>query len=98
MKQSDRILLVVVRAKGIGAHQLGEPVGVVRRRGVAAAAHFRQADAVAALGQLPGRFAAGEAAPDDMDVVVHSRIALEPRSGIVQGLSARGIAECPAAP
>ncbi len=98
MQQPDRVLLVIVGTEGIGAHQLGEPVGVVRGRGVTAAAHFGQADTIAALRQLPGRFASGEAAADDVDVVGHCRIALEPRGGIVQGLSVGGIAECPAEP
>ena len=40
VEQADRVLLVVVGAEGVRAHEFGEPVGVVRRRGVAAAAHF----------------------------------------------------------
>ncbi len=45
--------------------------------------------------KLPGGFASGEPAADDVDVVGHCRIALEPRSTIVQGLSAGGTRRMP---
>ena len=71
VEQADRIVLGIVGAEAVRADHLGEPVGLVRRRHVAAAAHFAQADAQARLGQLPGRFGPGEAAADDVDVEGH---------------------------
>ena len=50
----------------VGANQLGETVGLVRRR-AAHAAHFMDHDVVPALGELPRGFAAGESAADDVE-------------------------------
>ena len=50
----------------VGAHELGETVGLVRRR-AAHAAHLVDDDVVAALGELPRGFAAGEPAADDVN-------------------------------
>ena len=73
MQQPDRIVLGVVGAEGVGADQLGEPVGLV---GIGAAhrAHLMQDDRHAGLGRLPCGFRTGEAAADDMDGLrVHGR-------------------------
>ena len=71
VEQADRIVLGIVRTEAVRADQLGQPVGLVRRRHLAAAAHFGQAHLHAGLGELPGRFRAGEAAADDMDLFGH---------------------------
>ncbi len=44
MQQADRVLRVVVGTKAVRTDQFGQRVGLVGRRHVAAAAHFRQAD------------------------------------------------------
>ena len=72
MEQADGIVLGIVGAEAVRADHLGQAVGLVRRRHVAAAAHFAQADAEARLGELPGGFGAGEAAADDVDVEGHA--------------------------
>ena len=71
MEQPDRIVLGIVRAEAVRADQFGEAVGLVRRRRLAGAAHFRQAHRDARLGELPGRLGSGEAAADDMDLGCH---------------------------
>jgi hypothetical protein len=71
VQQADRVVLVVVRAEAVRADQLGQPVGLVRRRRATTPAHFRQAHADAAPGELPGGLAAGESAADDVHVVRH---------------------------
>ncbi len=71
MQQADGILLVIVGAEGIGAHEFGETIRLVSVRRFAGSAHFRQAYLEAAPRQLPRRFAAGETAADDMDIVCH---------------------------
>ena len=53
--------------EGVRADELGEPVGLVRG-GRARGAHLVEDDPVAALGELPGRLAAGEPAADDRGV------------------------------
>ena len=68
VEQADRIVLGIVRAEAVRADHFGETVGLVRRRAVAAAAHFAQADAQARFGELPGSLGAGESAADDVDV------------------------------
>ena len=40
VEQADRIVLGIVGAEAVRADHLGQPVGLVRRRRVAAAAHF----------------------------------------------------------
>ncbi len=71
VEQADGIVLGIVAAEAVRADHLGELVGLVRRRPVAAAAHLAQADARAGLGQLPCRLAPGEPAADDVDVEGH---------------------------
>ena len=53
VEQADRIVLGIVGAEAVRADHLGEAVGLVRRRRVAAAAHLAQAHAQARLGELP---------------------------------------------
>jgi hypothetical protein len=73
----------------VRADHFGEAVGVVRRGGVAAAAHFAEADPEAGLGELPCGFGSGEAATDDVDVVAHEgRVA--PRGEFVTPALSRG--------
>ena len=62
--------------EGVGADELGEAIGLVRRR-AADAAHLVHDDVVAALGELPGGFAAGESAADDVDGLSHSHLLFE---------------------
>ena len=71
VKQADRVVLGIVGAEAVRADHFRQPVGLMRRRPVAAAAHFRQADAQPSFGQLPGGFAPGEPAADDVDVMTH---------------------------
>ena len=73
VEQADRIGLGVVGAEAVRADHLGKPVAVVRGGGVAAAAHFAEADLEAGFGELPRGFGAGEAAADDVNVVGHAR-------------------------
>jgi hypothetical protein len=65
MQQADRVGLGVVGTKGIGADEFGETVGLVGV-GPAHAAHFVQDHGDAGLRGLPGSFAAGKAAADDV--------------------------------
>ncbi len=74
---ADRVVLRVVGAKGIGADELGEALGAVRF-GAALRAHFVQNDGNAGLGDLPGRFAAGQAAADDVNGA-HGGLVAKPR-------------------
>ena len=78
VKQPDCIILGVVRPKAVRTDHLGQLVGLVRRGRAAAAAHFAKAHGQAGLGQLPGRFASGEPAADDLNVEVHSRALRHP--------------------
>ena len=66
MQQADRIVLGVVGPETVGAHQLGEAVGMVRI-GLRHRPHFVEHDGGAGFGRLPGGFGAGEAAADDVD-------------------------------
>ena len=71
VEQADGIVLGIVGAKAVRADHLGEAVGLVRRRRVAAAAHFAEPHAQARLGELPCGFGPGESAADDVDVEGH---------------------------
>ena len=73
VEQPDSVAVRIVRTEAVRADELGEIGGVVRRGGIGSAAHFGQAHFVPRLGQLPRRFRSGEAAADDMDIVVHGR-------------------------
>ena len=74
VEQPDRIAGRVVGAEAVRADHFGEPVAVVRRGGVAAAAHFAQANAKTRFGKLPGRFRTGEPAADDVNLVCHAGV------------------------
>ena len=56
MQQADGIVFRIVGAEGVGADELGEPVGLVRIGG-ANGAHLVQHDRAAGLRRLPGRLA-----------------------------------------
>ena len=66
VQQADGVRLGVVGAEGIGADQLGEAAGLVRRRHHRRP-HLVQHDRHARLGELPGGLRAGEAGADDVD-------------------------------
>ena len=62
MQKPDRVLLVVVGAKAVGAHQLGEAVPLVCGRRIAATAHLGKAYPESAPTELPGRLGPSEPA------------------------------------
>src|SRR5262249_12096861 len=72
MQQPDRVGRAVVGTERVGADELGEPVGLVRRRH-ARGAHLVQHRRHAAGGELPRGLAAGETGADDMDGMDHAR-------------------------
>ena len=53
VEQADRIVLGIVGAEAVRADHFGEAIGLVRRRRVAAAAHFAEAHAKPGFGELP---------------------------------------------
>ena len=65
VQEADRVVLAVVGAERVGADELGERAGLVRRRGVLGS-HLVQHDRNAAGGDLPGSFGTGEPAADDV--------------------------------
>ena len=71
VEQADGIVLGIVGAEAVRADHFGQAVALVRGRGVAAAAHFAQADLQPGLGQLPRRFRPGQPAADDVDIEGH---------------------------
>ena len=70
VQQADGILVGVIGPEAVGADQLGQPLGLVRRRHVPRAAHFRQANPHPRLRQLPRRFRPGEPAADNVDLMM----------------------------
>ena len=70
VQQADRVFLVIIRTEGIGAHQFGQPIGLVRRGHFARSAHLRQAHPEPAPGQLPRRLAPGEPAANNVHIVI----------------------------
>jgi len=68
MQKANGVMLGIVTAEAVAADHLGEAVGLVCRRAAAAPAHFAETDAQTRIGELPGRFGAGEAAADDVNV------------------------------
>ena len=73
VQQADGIVFGIVGTEGIGADQLGQPIGLVRI-GAANGPHFMQHDRHAGLRRLPCRFGPGEAAADDVDgIFAHER-------------------------
>ena len=67
----DGVAFVVIGPERVGTDQFSQSLGLVGLGAISATAHFRQAHREAAPCELPGRFAAREAAADDMDVVGH---------------------------
>ena len=66
VQQADGVVLGVVRAEGIGADELGEAVGDMRR-GAAVWAHLHEHHRDAGARELPRRLASGQATADDMN-------------------------------
>ena len=60
MEQANCIVIGVIGAEAVGADHLCKTVRLVRRRRVAAAAHFAETHTDAGLGQLPGGFGPGQ--------------------------------------
>ena len=50
----------------VAANQLGQPIGLVRRR-LAGGAHFVEDDGQTLAADLPGRFRSGKTGADDVD-------------------------------
>jgi hypothetical protein len=65
VQEADGVVGGVVGAEGIGADELGQPVGLVRL-GAAYAPHLVQHHGHARRRELPGRFASGQASADDV--------------------------------
>ena len=70
LEQADGGVARVV-AKGVGADQLGQPIGLVRF-GAAQRPHLDQVDVAAGVRGHPRRLAAGEAAADHRQAPAHS--------------------------
>ena len=66
VQQPDGVGLGIVGAKGVRADELGEILGLVRRRH-RRRPHLVQHDRHAGFGELPGGLRAGEAAADDVN-------------------------------
>ena len=66
VQQADGVRLPVVGAERVGAHELGQPVGLVGVRHPDGA-HLVQHDGHAGADDLPGGLGAGEAAANDVD-------------------------------
>ena len=60
--------------EGVGAHQLGQSIGLVRRRGHHRP-HLVQTYIEATRGQLPRCFRAGQPATNDSDALSHTATA-----------------------
>ena len=74
MEQADGVVFGIVGTEAVRADHFRQAIAVVGGSGVAAGAHFAEADTKAGLGQLPRRLAPGEPAADDVDVVGHSSV------------------------
>ena len=70
MQQAHGVGFPIVRAKGIGANELGESAGLMRL-GRTYGAHLVQHGRHAALRELPGGLASGQAAANDMNLAGH---------------------------
>ena len=66
VQKPDGVRLPVVGAERVGAHELGETVGLVGVRHPHGA-HLVQHDGHAGAGDLPGGFRAGKAAANDVN-------------------------------
>ena len=72
VEEADRIVVAVVGAERVRAHELGEAAGLVDRGG-AQRAHLVQHHGNAPGGDLPSGFAPGQPAADDMDGLHRTR-------------------------
>ncbi len=72
MEEPDGIVRGVVGAERIGADELGESVGLMRLRRPRRP-HLVERDGHGRRGELPGGFAAGKAAADDVNLLGHDR-------------------------
>lgn len=68
MKEADRVVLGIVRTQGVGTNEFGKVTGLVGL-GRTIGPHFMENDGHALLEDLPGGFAAGQSAPNDVDGV-----------------------------
>ena len=66
VQQADRVIGGIVGAEGIGAHQLGKPVGLVGI-GAAFGAHFVENDRHPGARDLPGSLGTCKTAADDVN-------------------------------
>ena len=76
MDQPNRVLFGIVGPKGIGTHQLGEPIRSDGRQSSTDGPHFMQHNIETGLRDLPGSLGACKAAADDMDGVHCSSLEL----------------------
>jgi hypothetical protein len=79
MQKANGIVFGVVRPETVGAYQFSQTIGLMRGRHLARPTHFRKPHSYPALGQLPRRFAACEAATDNLDIIFfgHERAAIK---------------------
>ena len=77
MEQPNRILVAIVGAEAVRANELCQAIGLVSGRHVARTAHFGQAHAEAARGELPCSLAPGEPLPSELGLAQEYGISRE---------------------
>ena len=95
MKQSDGVVFVVVGAKAVRTDQFGQAVRLVGGRRIAGPAHLRQPNLEAPARKLPSRFAPGQTAAYDMDIVLHAGLPVPLAMPVHQALAMRDAAPRP---
>ena len=80
VQKANRVVLMIVGAKGIRTHQLGQAGGLVRC-GAALGPHLVEDRRLTSLGDLPGGLGAGQTAADYMNDIVLCHAALHRRGG-----------------
>ena len=65
MKESNSVIFRIIRAEGVGADKFRETIGQMRI-GPANGAHFMEDDGYTRRNELPGGFASGKTAADNM--------------------------------